>query len=261
MPNLSEIETCTPKMILLGDSGTGKTGALASLVEAGYHLFILDFDNGLDILSKVLAKKPNAKELLKQIHYKTCIDKVKLIGAEVICDGAPKAWPDAMKSLNNWNEENFGAPSTWPEKSVLVIDSLSLASQAAMRFVQVMNPSKDGRQEFYNAQKLIDGFLTMLYNPAFKIPTIVCAHISYNELETGIKKGFPASIGQALSPKIGRYFNTMIQAKTIGSGPNAKHVLRTAGDSLLDLKHPAVGELPAELPLESGLAVIFSKLL
>ena len=48
------------KMLFIGPSGAGKTGALASLASAGYNLRILDMDNGLDVLANVLndPKKP-----------------------------------------------------------------------------------------------------------------------------------------------------------------------------------------------------------
>ena len=42
------------KMLFIGPSGAGKTGALASLASAGYNLRILDMDNGLDVLANVL---------------------------------------------------------------------------------------------------------------------------------------------------------------------------------------------------------------
>mgnify|MGYP001496439716 CR=1 FL=1 len=37
------------KMLYIGDSGTGKTGSLVSLVDAGYKVHVLDMDNGLDV--------------------------------------------------------------------------------------------------------------------------------------------------------------------------------------------------------------------
>ena len=40
----------------MGDSGTGKTEALCSLVLAGYKLRILDLDNGLDIVKSYLTE-------------------------------------------------------------------------------------------------------------------------------------------------------------------------------------------------------------
>ena len=42
------------KLLLVGDSGSGKTSSLASLANAGYNLRILDFDDGLAILPEYL---------------------------------------------------------------------------------------------------------------------------------------------------------------------------------------------------------------
>ena len=55
MPPLSKHQSgCATKMLLLGDSGAGKTGALASLAQAGYNLRILDLDSGVDVLRNLL---------------------------------------------------------------------------------------------------------------------------------------------------------------------------------------------------------------
>jgi len=52
MPKLGDHQSkSTTKMLFVGDSGAGKTGALASLAAAGYHLHIMDLDNGLDVLN------------------------------------------------------------------------------------------------------------------------------------------------------------------------------------------------------------------
>ncbi len=44
------------KLMLVGDSGSGKTTALSTLANAGYNLRILDFDDGLSILPEFLNK-------------------------------------------------------------------------------------------------------------------------------------------------------------------------------------------------------------
>ena len=54
------------KAIIVADSGVGKTASLASLANAGYHLRILDFDNGLAILRNYV--EPDAMD---NIHYRT----------------------------------------------------------------------------------------------------------------------------------------------------------------------------------------------
>ena len=46
--------TDVTKLLLVGDSGSGKTATLATLANAGYNLRILDFDDGLAILPEFL---------------------------------------------------------------------------------------------------------------------------------------------------------------------------------------------------------------
>jgi len=64
------------KLLFLGNSGAGKTGALTSLVQAGYKLKIIDLDNGLDaLIHHVEAIDP---KLLSQIEYVSYRDQMKM---------------------------------------------------------------------------------------------------------------------------------------------------------------------------------------
>src|SRR5712671_7014981 len=88
------------KVLFLGDSKSGKTTALWSLVRARYKLRILDFDNLLDSLKeKLLAECPH---LLGNVEFRTLRDKYKMGPNGVVIDGAPKAAMSAMKMLNQW---------------------------------------------------------------------------------------------------------------------------------------------------------------
>lgn len=261
MPRLSDHHSQeTVKMLFIGDSGSGKTGALASLVKAGYELAILDFDNGLDILFNILREEPNASELLSRVYYATCVDKLKTISGVPVPDGVPKGWSSALKLLDNWKEEDvdLGQVSTWGPERILVIDSLTFASKSAFRYVDTINSFKDARQTYGEAQKQIEGMLGLLYSDTVKCNVIITSHITFVDVDGGFTRGYPSSIGKALSPQIPRYFNSVIEAKTKGTGPNAKHVIITVPDGMIELKVPTLpGKIPAELPLETGLATFF----
>lgn len=261
MPKLSQHKENKPvKMLFIGDSGTGKTGALASLVKAGYKLNILDFDNGLDILASILSEEPNAEELLSRVSYETCTDKFKAVGNELRPDGQPKAYSKAMKLLTNWktDDEDLGPASTWGDDTILVLDSLTLMSKSAFRYVDFVNNFKDPRMTYGAAMSLIENTLGMLYSDDIKCHVIITSHISYIETEAGTNKGYPSSIGKALSPNIPRYFNTVLQAKVIGAGASAKRKIRTMPDGSIDLKtSTAPSKLPVELDLATGLADFF----
>jgi len=63
------------KLLFIGDSGTGKTGAMTSLVKEGYNLRILDLDNGLDALRQhILSECPNK---IDNVEFITLRDKIR----------------------------------------------------------------------------------------------------------------------------------------------------------------------------------------
>jgi len=76
MPTLASVvdEDKAVKMLVVGESGTGKTGALASLAKAGYNLKIADFENGLDPLIAELRDDPDA---LARVSFMQFFDKIK----------------------------------------------------------------------------------------------------------------------------------------------------------------------------------------
>ncbi len=277
MPDLSSHQSATStKMILLGDSGSGKSGALASLADAGYNLRVLDIDNGLDVLSNVL-KDPKGgygKEALGRVKYVTITDPMKAVGGKLVPNKAT-VWQRAIKLLDNWKVEekqadgtmkvfeDLGPISTWGERDVLVIDSLTFLCNAAMNFVLSMN-ARLGQQphqsDWYAGQQMVESLLQMLYDENVKCNVIVIAHVTYIGEDNGPQKGYPASLGKALSPKIGRYFNTVVMAKASGSGTGVKRKIVTNSIPMVELKTSAPTKVKPEYDLDKGLAEIFKDL-
>jgi hypothetical protein len=245
------------KLVYIGESGTGKTGSLTSLVEAGYNLRVLDFDNGLDIL-RLFINHADPK-LIDKVDYITLRDKFKSdprVGAKV--DGVPKAYTQSVKYLSEWDDETI--PSEWGTDTIFVLDSLTALGRAAFRWALAMNPTvKDRRQIYGAAQEAIFILLELLTSDEFRTNVIIISHVDVREAN-GIAKGFPSSIGAALGPKIPTLFNTILLAESRGSGSNVKRTISTVPTSLIDLKNPAPFALNKSLPLETGLATVFSTL-
>lgn len=260
------------KALLIGDSGSGKTGSLASLVEAGYNLHVLDYDNGLDTLVNVLWNKPQPEELLKRVKYETLTDKMKSqLDGTIIPSGKPTAFPAGMKLLNDWKVkdesgnliEDLGPATSWGSDTVLVIDSLTMLSEAAMRHVL----SVAGRlgqqpqiQDWGEAMRKVQGLLELLYSDSIKCNVVVTAHVQYVEGEEGGTKGYPATLGQKLPPKTGRYFNTVVMAKSTGTGQNVKRRIKTVSEGMIELKVSNPFGVQRDLPLETGMAELFKAL-
>lgn len=260
MPSLANHQSNTiTKMLLMGDSGTAKTGSLVSLVQAGYKLRILDFDNGLDSL--VAQIKTKCPDKLGNVAFETLRDKMKMTQAGPVLDGVPQACIRAMNMLNHWKDSDgtdLGVPATWGADTVLVIDSLTFFSEAAFNWAEVVKSgTKDRRQIYGEAQSLIENMLAMLTGGSMNTNVIVIAHTKYMERPDGTSKGFPTSVGNALSPKIPAYFNSVALATSTGAGTSLKRQIQTVSTGLIDLKNPASMKMAPALPIETALADFF----
>lgn len=258
MPSLSAHQSNEfTKLLIEGDSGSGKTGALASLVAAGYKLRILDMDNGLDPLKTFVLK--DCPDKIDNIEFCTLRDTYTMnaSGATVT---KPKAFTEAVKLLDKWKyaDTDLGSPSDWGPDVILVVDSLTFLSDAAFDWAKGLNPTaKDPRQWYGAAQEAIEGVLALLTSPNVKTNVIVISHVKYVDNPDGTRKGYPTSVGSALSPVIPRYFNSVALCQTSGAG---KRTIQTTATAMIDLKNPKPFEMAKSYPIETGLADFFAVL-
>ena len=246
------------KLLYIGTSGTGKTGSLAPLIADGYNLRILDMDNGTDALKQYISR--DSPELLDNLDYITLRDKMKSdrkMGAKVA--GTPRAYTNAIGFLDKWDDDSI--PAEWGDKTIFVLDSLTLFGRAAFRWAQGMNPTaKDPRQWYGAAQASIQDVIDLLTGGDFHAHVIVISHVDLVELADGTMKGYASSIGKALGPKLPATFNTMLLAESRGSGDNVKRTITTVPTTMIDLKNSKPFSLPKSLPLGSGMSTIFKEL-
>ncbi len=272
-------------MLFIGDSGTGKTGALASLVCAGYKLRIIDLDNGLDILKSYLTDpgSPYAKiiaekkiDLDSAVRFKTITEHMRSVNGRIVPKSAT-VWTNTMNTLQEWKEsaedggETLGKPRDWDRDTIVVIDSFTRLAGAAYYFIQQLNNRLgqdtigfDYQRDIGQAQTQLERCLQMLYDESFSPNVIVISHITYRAPEgtdkddkSIAKKGFPSAVGVALSPKMPTYFNNMVQSMTFGNGTATKHKIFTMPQGTIDLKSSAPLRVKKDYDLDWGLAEIF----
>lgn len=265
MPSLTQHQSNQyTKCLLIGSSGTGKTGALTSLAAAGYKLRILDFDNGLETLKQFVLHE--CKDKIDNIEYRTLRDKRTAGPTGSII--TPTAFMEALKMLDRWKYKSgnetidLGSPAKWGPDCVFVLDSLSFMSDAAYNFREPMVPRSsngkfDVRAAYGDAQDAIENVLAQLNSDQFETNVVVIAHIKYMEQADGTTKGFPVTVGSALSPNVPTYFNTVAQCVT---NPGGNRVIQTTATAMIDLKNPKPFEISGTYPIASGLATIFKEL-
>lgn len=257
MPSLADHHSSKfVKLIMIGDSSTGKTGSLTSLVAAGYKVRILDFDNGVDSLKEFVSKE--CPDKISSVDYETVRDKVS-VGPAGPKIKDPVAFTNGLKLMDAWYDGS--KPAEWGEDTVFVLDSLSAFGRAAFAWARGLNPTaKDPRQWYFAAQQGVEDMIALLTSETFHTNVIVISHVNYKEVTEGITKGYTNAIGTALGPIIPRYFNTLLLAESSGTGKNVRRMIKTMPTALVDLKNPAPFKLLEELPLGTGLATIFKTL-
>ena len=121
MPSLANHQSNEfTKMIIMGDSSSGKTCSLALLAK-DYKLRILDMDNLLDPLKYFILR--DCPDKIDNVDYITLRDTYKATKSGPVIDGIPSAFTEALKILTDWPGQ--GPPSDWGPGKILVIDPLS----------------------------------------------------------------------------------------------------------------------------------------
>lgn len=232
MANLTDHQsTALMKGMLIGASGTAKSGSLASLAILGYHLHILDFDNGLDVLVDLLAKHPEA---LARVDYESIANPVKMKNSRPVPENG-KGFTKALGLIEKWSDGTI--PSEWGPQHILVLDSLTMFSRLAMEHTMALRGRLGQRPEqsdWGNAQEDVENVLAQLYSNNLNTNVLVCAHIAYQDDPDGRTVQLPVALGKALGPKIPRYFNTLLGYSLRGG----KRIISTVPTSSLALKSP-----------------------
>lgn len=251
------------KLLLMGQSGSGKSGCLCSLAAAGYNVRILDLDNGIDVIKNLLLAKASKypPEAADRVVYKTLTDPMRVVG-NVMVPKLATVWQRTIKMLEHWKteDEDLGPVLSWGPQDVLVIDSLTFLGIAAMNFVLSMN-GRLGQQtqqsDWYQAQQRVEQFLQAIYDENIKCNVIMTAHVRITEEDNMPPRATVHSLGKALTPVIGRYFNSTLYVQTSGSGAQERRRILTRSTSLVELKNTAPLNVKPDYPIETGLAEYF----
>jgi len=265
MPSLANHQSNDfTKCLIIGDSKAGKTGALVSLVAAGYKLRILDYDNGLDVLKAYVLKE--CPDKIGNIEYRTLRDKRKATPTGSIVEN-PQAYINGIKMLDNWKykqdgeEIDYGKPYTWGSDCIVVLDSLSRFADSALDWAEPLSPGfgtsrYDPRASYKTAQDGVIDTMAILTGDNFECNVIVICHVRYLEMPDGAKKGFPQSVGSAILTEVPQYFNAYAMFENNGG----KRVLRTTSTPVIDLANPKPFAMEKAYPIDTGLASFFGVL-
>lgn len=219
-------------VLLMGPSGTGKTTAIGSLVDAGVDTFYLDLDNSLESLIGYFTDR--GKPVPDNLHwhtiappdanFATAIERATRINTLSMKALADMVDPNRMKHnqfvkilevLANFQDnrtgKSFGAVDKWDTSRAIVIDGMTGISNAAMSMVIGNKPVRsqaDWGLAMDEVYKLIAQLCTNC-----KCHYVQIAHVEREMDPTfGGTKIMLSTLGNKLAPKIPQLFSDVILA-------------------------------------------------
>lgn len=276
----------------LGYPGSGKTGALVSLLNAGYKLRVLDFDGNYNPLVDYADDRA-----LANLDIVTLQDRMRNGDKRVEPMGIPDAFTRALKLMQEWKytdpdsgeEVNLGKSSEWGMDTIVVVDSMTYGGVAAKLRSMVMNNktpatmtsavwgasvadwnnfieiAKADRNNFHlivNSHKQLLGPQDFLKQGDKDNDALAMANeeiIKLSQTEMLPTRVYPVAITKNQATTIHGMLPTMLEFEKIDKQGKTVRVINTLGAANIDVKISGKG-LKAQYPVETGMADIFDAL-
>ena len=268
--------------IIAGYPGSGKTGSLACLANAGFKLRIISFDKMANIAPLEQHTKPECLDNIDALFFEDQLsDSSKFIGVK----GLPTAFADAFRAMDKWAykedgvEVDLGRSRDWGPDTVVVLDNLTSMGEAGFRraMAALGKTSLNTTQQLWGlAMKDQAAFLERAMSNKNQFHFIALSHLKMvgpkdlakddDALTKELKERaadliptrlYPTALGQELPRNISGQFSTAIEAeRQVDRLGKEKRVLKTVSGAEFDSKVPTRKSLPATLPVEDGLLTI-----
>lgn len=224
-----------PKVMLQGDSGSGKTHSLITLIEAGITPFIIFTEPGMSTLAKAL-EEHNIP--LEKCHWKyistssqdwsamlNMSQKINTLSYDGLTKSADSdrskyaQWLEVLTTCQNFicdrDGQAYGDVTTWNPDRALIVDSLTGLSEMAMNLVVGAKPTKS-MPDWMVAQDNLLRFIHKLTND-LRCTFIMTAHLERETDETtGAISLMASTLGRKLAPKLPRNFDEVILTQRVG---------------------------------------------
>ncbi len=216
--------------MLVGGSGTGKTHSIRTLCDAGLEVFVLFTEPGMEVLADVPADKLHWHYIKPASPtFEAMIDSAKKINtftmkmlSELTDINKSKYgnFIDVLSSLNSFTcdrtGQNYGSVEYWKSDRVIVIDSLSGLSIAAMNLGTGSKPVKS-QADWGIAMDNLERLIIKLCVDTEAV-FVLTAHLEREVDElTGGTTMMPSTLGRKLAPKLPRFFSDVVHVKRIGT--------------------------------------------
>jgi hypothetical protein len=218
------------KEMLIGASGSGKTYALRTLVNAGITPFCIFTESGFETISDLPAEKihwhyipPAGQSWQSMVDSADLINKLSFEAVSKMIDpkrGQYNQFVQLLKSLNAFecdrNGIAYGDVCTWGTDRAIVIDGLTGVGIMAMGLVVGGKPVRH-QGDWGVAMQLVENLIQKLCTDT-QCHLVVIAHTERETDEVmGGSRIMAATLGRKLAPKLPRFFSDVIMADKQGT--------------------------------------------
>lgn len=209
--------------MLVGATGSGKTHAIRTLIDAGITPFIIFTEPGMRTLSDLPCDKLHYKYIPPaQLTWDDLLDNQKKINTmsfkalTQLGDMDKKKYGQFLEVTATMNDfvcdrcgEHFGDVATWGADRAIVIDSLSGLNIMAMDMVVGAKPVK-AMGDWGVAMDNLERFINMMTNNT-RCHFIMTAHLEREQDEiSGAIHLMASTLGKKLAPRIPRNFDDVV---------------------------------------------------
>jgi len=294
MANAAKLAQNSPvRMLITGFPGSGKTGSLACLANAGFKLRVLDYDGNPEPLFQYVEP---AK--LGNIDIVTLEDPIGVDGQFVKVKGIPTAFLRGVQLMDRWRYEDpdgeldpktgkrwidLGQSKEWGPDTVLVLDGITGMGAASMaRAIAMTNktPMSVSSPVWGLAMQEQMNFIKRLTSSVVKHHVVVLSHLKMigpkeitatdDPITREIKERnvdliptrfHPSGLGRELPPNIAGEFPIAVTMEVKVKGNKVRRFFSVHPKEEMDLKLPVKDiEALGELGPRQGLLKLFRAL-
>lgn len=291
MPSLDQIASGPAQLMVVGFPKAGKSGALASLANAGFKLRIMNYDpggGGTKILRALV--KP---EFYPNVSIIDLADEKRM--ARFIEAKQPKAFAAGFSLMDDWTdfdsawkpipETSLGHSRDWGTDVVVVLDTVTSMGEAAFdRALNMQGKTFENTTDRVWGQAMAEqeAFVKRLMSSSNGFNVVINAHLKMigpkdvrkgptGDSEIGVQikteiaalietRYYPSVLGWLGPQQSGKNFPAILEAAfEPGRAGKVDRFFRTQPRAELDLGVPSL-DLPAKIPLDDGLLKVFDAL-